>query len=87
MAQQRVNSKSERSQSRADSARPRRKKSATTGPAPETLAEVRRQRDEARQALAAAEHRIAELESRNEQAVNRIDWVIDSLHTLKDGKS
>lgn len=32
--------------------------------------------------LAAARKRIAELESMHDDAVNRIDWVIDSLQTL-----
>lgn len=34
------------------------------------------------QELAAARRRIAELEAMHEDAVNRIDWVIDSLQTL-----
>lgn len=46
-----------------------------------------RERDQARRALAAAEARIAELERVQDQVVNRIDWVIDSLHNLEQGKS
>ncbi|MBS0244784.1 MAG: DUF5320 domain-containing protein [Proteobacteria bacterium] len=34
--------------------------------------------------LAEARKRIAELEGQREQVVNRIDWVIDSLHSLLD---
>lgn len=34
--------------------------------------------------LAAAQKRIAELEQRQTDIVNRIDWVIDSLHNLTD---
>jgi len=34
--------------------------------------------------LAAAEARIADLESKHAEAVNRIDWVLDSLHNLPD---
>lgn len=34
--------------------------------------------------LAAAHQRIAELETRQSEVVNRIDWVIDSLHNLPD---
>ncbi len=33
--------------------------------------------------LAAARARIAELEQKHEEIVNRIDWVIDSLHNLE----
>lgn len=33
--------------------------------------------------LAAARTRIAELEQKHEEIVNRIDWVIDSLHNLE----
>ncbi len=32
--------------------------------------------------LAAARAKIAELEQKHEEIVNRIDWVIDSLHNL-----
>lgn len=34
--------------------------------------------------LAAARARIVELEQKNAEIVNRIDWVIDSLHNLRD---
>jgi hypothetical protein len=34
--------------------------------------------------LAAAHARVAELEKRHADAVNRIDWIIDSLHSLRD---
>ncbi|MEL6373300.1 MAG: hypothetical protein AAFR04_04975 [Pseudomonadota bacterium] len=37
-----------------------------------------------RKALAEAHSRIAELEARNIQAINHIDWVRDSLQTLLD---
>lgn len=33
--------------------------------------------------LAAARVKIAELEQKHEEIVNRIDWVIDSLHNLE----
>ena len=32
--------------------------------------------------LAAARAKIAELEQKHEEIINRIDWVIDSLHNL-----
>jgi hypothetical protein len=35
-------------------------------------------------ALADAEARIAELERQRDSALDRIEWVIDSLHTLRD---
>ncbi len=34
--------------------------------------------------LSAAHERIAELERKHSEIVNRIDWVIDSLHNLTD---
>lgn len=34
--------------------------------------------------LAAAKSRLQELEAQRETLVNRIDWVIDSLHTLTE---
>jgi hypothetical protein len=36
--------------------------------------------------LAAATARIAELEQRQIDVINRIEWVIDSLHNLSRGK-
>jgi hypothetical protein len=42
------------------------------------------ERDALQAELAAARARIAELERTREQALNRIDWVIDSLHSLAD---
>lgn len=49
-----------------------------------TLAAVQRERDALMAELAAAKARIAELEAVREQVVNRIAWVIDSLHNLVD---
>lgn len=37
--------------------------------------------------LATARARIGELELRNEEAINRIDWVIDSLQTLLESQT
>jgi len=34
--------------------------------------------------LAATEQKLAELESQRIEALNRIDWVVDSLHNLLD---
>ena len=34
--------------------------------------------------LAAARAQIAELEQKHAEIINRIDWVIDSLHNLND---
>ncbi len=60
----------------AKTARPlnRSKRSAVTGP-PDDRAALEGE-------LAAAKVRIAELEKQHEDAVNRIDWVIDSLQML-----
>jgi hypothetical protein len=37
--------------------------------------------------LAGAHERIGELERLNEEAINRIDWVIDSLQTLLESQA
>lgn len=42
--------------------------------------------DALRQQLAAARQTIDKLTSRQELVVNRIDWVIDSLHNLLEGE-
>lgn len=47
---------------------------------------VRGERDALRERLREAEATIAALESRQSQAVNRIDWVLDSLHNVVDLK-
>lgn len=46
------------------------------------IAELEAERDRLKAELAAALERIARLEEARAQVVNRIDWVIDSLHTL-----
>ena len=48
---------------------------------------LKRERDDLRTELTAAKQRISELEALNENAVNRIDWVLDSLHTLLEKSS
>jgi chromosome segregation ATPase len=45
---------------------------------------LERERDGLRAELEAARARIAALEEAREEVVNRIDWVIDSLHNLVD---
>ena len=47
-----------------------------------SAAELLRERDALLRQLQAAEHRISELEELNKEAVNHIDWVIDSLQTV-----
>ncbi len=48
---------------------------------------LRRERDNLRKELEKSKSTIKELEAANTQAVNRIDWVIDSLHNLlEDGE-
>lgn len=37
--------------------------------------------------LATAQQRIAELEQRTADALNRIDWVLDSLHSLRESET
>ena len=51
------------------------------------LEQLEHERNEAWRQLAAAEKRIKQLESTQDEVVNRIDWVIDSLHNLTDRKS
>lgn len=48
---------------------------------------LKEERDELRGELMAAKQRIAELQAINEDAVNRIDWVLDSLHSLLESRS
>jgi len=50
----------------------------------DTLETLKSERDELKRQLEAAQHRIAALEKQKEEAVNRIDWVIDVLNTLLD---
>ncbi len=45
------------------------------------------ERDKLRAQLAAANARIAELEGLHTKAVDRIDWVIDSLHNVLEGNA
>jgi len=47
-----------------------------------SLEELERERLELRAKLAAAEARIAALESQRVDALNRIDWVIDSIQNV-----
>jgi hypothetical protein len=84
MAQQRVKAKTERPSRSSDGARHRQKKTTAAGDQSGPAAEMKRERDDARAELALAKKRITELESQHEQVVNRIDWVIDSLHMMKD---
>lgn len=85
MAQQRVKAKSDRQSRSSGGARDRQSKTnSASGTADEAIAQIKRERDQALGDLAAAKKRIAELESQHEQVVNRIDWVIDSLHMMKD---
>jgi hypothetical protein len=51
------------------------------------LGALQAERDELDGELKAARARISELEAMHKDAVNRIDWVIDSLHNLIEEKS
>jgi len=71
--------------------KPARKTSGDLGAAVERLEaetkSLRAERDAIAGELEEAKLRIAELEAAQAEAINRIDWVIDSLHTvIEDGK-
>jgi chromosome segregation ATPase len=51
------------------------------------MAELKRERDALAQELVAARQEIAALETARTQAINRIDWVLDSLQSLTEDKS
>ena len=53
-------------------------KSSTVG----RLEALERERDQLRAKLVAAEAAISKLQQARDEAVNRIDWAIDSLHNL-----
>ncbi|MEW5965344.1 MAG: DUF4164 family protein [Pseudomonadota bacterium] len=53
----------------------------------ERLQGLERERDRLAGELDTARLRIAELERLNDLAVNRIDWVLDSLHNLVEQES
>jgi len=58
----------------------------TKRPAPVAVdkryAKIEQERDKLKAELAAAKSRISELERQREDVINRIDWVIDSLHNV-----
>lgn len=51
------------------------------------MAELKRERDALALELAAAHQQITALEAARTQAINRIDWVLDSLQSLTEDKS
>jgi len=53
----------------------------------DNIDELKRDRDNLKAALAAADLRIRELERERSDILNRIDWVIDSLHNLVEGRN
>lgn len=48
------------------------------------LVRLRKEHAEAVRALSAANDRVRELEAARDQALDRIDWAIDSLHNVID---
>jgi chromosome segregation ATPase len=66
---------------RREAARPSDPAGASSG-ATEVIARLERERDALKMELATAEARIAALESQRTELLNRIDWAIDSLHSL-----
>ncbi|MCL4767892.1 MAG: hypothetical protein KJZ80_16835 [Hyphomicrobiaceae bacterium] len=67
---------------RATSRSARSEASSPAGAALDALGDLERERNELRTRLAAAEARIELLESQRVEVLNRIDWVIDSIHNV-----
>lgn len=65
-------------------ARPKRTDSSNSARKPGADAALTDENVRLKSELAAARARIVELEQKNAEIVNRIDWVIDSLHNLRD---
>jgi len=63
---------------RADDIKPARK--------PAIDSDIRGENVRLRAELATAQQRIAELEQRTADALNRIDWALDSLHNHSQGE-
>jgi predicted nucleic acid-binding Zn-ribbon protein len=51
------------------------------------LVRLRKEHADAVRALAAANERLRELEAARDQALDHIDWAIDSLHNVMDQRS
>ena len=68
----------------ATSAKAKRSASAKPGRKAEAAMGLAEQNAKLATELSAAHERIAELERKHSEIVNRIDWVIDSLHNLTD---
>jgi len=56
-------------------------------PAPESVEDLVRERDRLRAELLAANAQIAALVARQNNVLNRIDWVIDHLATIVEGEA
>jgi hypothetical protein len=48
--------------------------------------DLRTENTRLRAELAVAQQRVAELEQRTADALNRIDWALDSLHSLRESE-
>ncbi|RUO99438.1 hypothetical protein [Hyphomicrobium sp.] len=53
---------------------------------PSSDVDLRSENARLRAELATAQQRIAELEQRTADALNRIDWALDSLHSLQESE-
>jgi predicted nucleic acid-binding Zn-ribbon protein len=63
------------------------KRGSTAVAGSDTLTTVMAERDRLRAELDVARRRIAELEAMHAEAVDRIDWAIDSLHSLVESSA
>lgn len=74
----------ERKRQRARQAQPGSRISGALRSAPETLAGVCAERDRLRRELEAARAEIEALKDKQKQALDRIDWALDSLKSLAE---
>ncbi len=68
-------------------ARTGKRATARTSPEANSVDELRQQRDQLARELQAARAEIARLRAAQDDVINRIDWIIDSLNSLPESDS